>query len=163
MNDLNCTTIAKEEKEAMGKSIELEKLLVPVGLKHQFEQSISVFQAQLRTDPQYIEALHEAVVLPDSFCEADDCDDDDEAIDWETSATYFAKFDQLIEVYKDQSALPKKLVNLLLTSFADVVLKAEGDEASLIAEDSSIEMFVNNFYERIGKLTGCNDYEGIRP
>jgi hypothetical protein len=157
MNDLKDTNFIEKEKKAMGKSIKLEKLLVPVGLKHQVELAISEYQAQQRTDPNYIEALYEAVALPPPFYESNYRDD--EAIDWEASTTYLANLDQLVEVYKDQSAVPKMLVNQLFTSFADVVLKSKRDGSEYIAEDASVEMFVNKFYERIGKLTGSNGSE----
>jgi hypothetical protein len=144
-------------------SVKFVSIQVPEAIVTNIKNKVSDYQAQRRTDPQYIEALCEAVVLPDSFSEADYDSDDDEAINSDEAASFFANFDELIAVYKDETALPKKLVNLLLMSYADVVLKSEGEKGGYEAEDSTVGIFIEKFYERVGKLTGCNDYQGIRP
>jgi hypothetical protein len=156
-------TVKTEALIASDPSVKFVSIQVPEAIVTNIKEKVGEYQVQRRSDPKYVEKLCEAVALPDSFSEADyDCDDD-EAIDSDEAASYFANFDELIAVYKDEAALPKKLVNLLLTSFADVVLKSEGEKGGYVDEDSSVEIFIEKFYERIGKLVGCNECEGIRP
>jgi hypothetical protein len=152
-------TTKTEALIASDSSVKFVSIQVPEAIVTSIKEKVGEYQAQRRTDPHYVEALHEAVVLPDSFSEADYDSDDDEAINSDEAASYFANFDELIAVYKDETALPKKLFNLLLTSYADVVLKSEGEKGGYATEDSSVQIFIEKFYERIGKLTGCNDYQ----
>jgi hypothetical protein len=156
-------TVKTEALIASDTSIKFITMQVPEAIVTNIKEKVGEYQVQRRSDPKYIEALCEAVELPDSFSEADYNCDDDEAIDSDEAASYFANFDELIAVYKDETALPKKLVNLLLTSFADVVLKSEGEKGGCGDEESSVEIFIEKFYGRIGKLIGCNEYERIRP
>ena len=87
-------------------SLELVRMIVPIGLVASFKETLAEYQDQRRKDPNYVEALYEAVVLTDCLhMFADEAAE----IDEETWEFYFFNLYELVVAFKDEPSLPKAL------------------------------------------------------
>lgn len=148
---INANGIGKENYDI---STELTTMLVPIGLVASYKETLTEYQNQRRKDPNYVDALYDAVVLNDvlhMFA------NEEEEIDEATWEIYFFNLDELVAAFKNEPCLPKALVTKLLQGYADVVATCAFDRSTDSISDYSFQNFRWAYQQRLCDLLGCDD------